>query len=230
MSTSFWISSATALTTGLFAALVLAQYFQRRRWSSLAWGIGLVLYSVGALAQAILALRFNGFLFMLWYWAGAVVVAPWLGQGTLFLLARGKNWAWISFWTIVILSVLGLFLVFGAELNPNAYRAGVDLTEQFQDIFVMVGAARAARVILVIFLNTVGTLMLVGGAVYSAFIFWRKREMANRLWGNVLIAAGGLLPAMGGFLILLGGPDFKYLGQLLGGLLLFAGFLVSARE
>lgn len=128
------------------------------------------------------------------------------------------------------MSVLGLFLVFGAELNPNAYRAGVDLTEQFQDIFVMVGAVRAARVILVIFLNTVGTLMLVGGAVYSAFIFWRKREMANRLWGNVLIAAGGLLPSMGGFLILLGSPDFKYLGQLLGGLLLFAGFLVSARE
>ncbi|NKQ35177.1 MAG: hypothetical protein HF973_06110 [Chloroflexi bacterium] len=229
MSTSFWISLATAVTTGIFAFLVLARYWVRRRWHLLAWGIGLVLYSVSSLAQAILFNQFNEFLFKLWYWAGAVAVAPCLGQGTLFLLARTKKWTWISFWIITALSLISLPLIFSAELNPAAYQPGIDLTEQFQEIFTVTGAAKTIRIILVIVLNTYGTILLVGGAIYSAFIFWRKRVLPHRMWGNVLIAIGGLLPAMGGFLILLGSPDFKYLGQLLGGILLFAGFLVATK-
>jgi hypothetical protein len=50
------------------------------------------------------------------------------------------------------------------------------------------------------------------------------------MWGNILIAVGGLLPALGGFLILLGNPAFKYAGQLLGGILLFAGFLLATQH
>jgi len=229
MTASFWISIATAVTTGIFAVFVLARYQVRRRRHLLAWGIGLVLYSLSSLAQAILVNQFSDFLFKLWYWAGALVVAPWLGQGTLFLLVRKKNWAWISFWVITVLSIVGLPLIFGAKLDPTAYHAGVDLTEQFQAIFTTTGTARTIRVVLVILLNTYGTILLVGGAIYSAFIFWRKRVLVHRLWGNVLIAIGGLLPAMGGYLILLGSADFKYLGQLLGGILLFAGFIVATK-
>ncbi|PID84768.1 MAG: hypothetical protein CSA11_00250 [Chloroflexi bacterium] len=229
MSTSFWISLATAVTTGVFAVFVLARYQVRRRWHLLAWGVGLVLYSLSSLAQALLVSDFNGFLFKFWYWAGAVAVAPWLGQGTMFLLARRKKWTWISFWAIIVLCVLSLPLIFGADLNASAYQLDVALSEQFQNIFITTGIARTIRVVLVIVLNTYGTLLLVGGAVYSAFIFWRKRVLMNRMWGSVLIAIGGLLPAMGGFLILLGSPDFKYWGQLFGGLILFAGFLVATK-
>jgi len=53
-------------------------------------------------------------------------------------------------------------------------------------------------------MNTWGTLALVGGAIYSAWIFRRKGIMRNRVVGNWLIAAGGLLPALGGALIRLG--------------------------
>jgi len=158
------------------------------------------------------------------------VVAPWLGQGTLFLLFRRKKGTWISFWVILVLSLVGLPLIFGAEINPAAYQPGVDLTEQFKEIFTATGTLKTIRVVLVIFLNTYGTILLVGGAIYSAFIFWRKRILPQRMWGNVLIAAGGLLPAMGGVLILLGSPAYKYLGQLLGGILLFIGFWVAIRD
>ena len=145
------------------------------------------------------------------------------------MLARTKKWTWISFCIITALSLISLPLIFSAELNPAAYQPGIDLTEQSQEIFTVTGAAKTIRIILVIVLNTYGTILLVGGAIYSAFIFWRKRVLPHRMWGNVLIAIGGLLPAMGGFLILLGSPDFKYLGQLLGGILLFAGFLVATK-
>ncbi|MEO0562473.1 MAG: hypothetical protein AAF125_10180, partial [Chloroflexota bacterium] len=64
--------------------------------------------------------------------------------------------------------------------------------------------------------NGLGTLMLVGGAIYSARLFGRKGIMRNRAIGNWFIAAGGLLPASGGYFIRLGLTDFKYTGDLLG--------------
>ena len=230
MSLSFLLSLATAAVTAIFAFLVLSDYRRKQRPHLLAWGVGLALYSIGALAQALLFNAFNPFLFRLWYWAGALVVATWLGQGTLFLLARNSRWTWLSFWVVLALSLLGLPLIFGAPVNPASYRAGVDLTEQFQDIFTAQGLIKTLRVVLVIVMNSYGTLLLVGGAVYSAWVVWRKHLPSQLLWSNLLIAAGGLLPAMGGFLILLGDPAFKYLGQFLGGILLFLGFLLAGQS
>ena len=43
------------------------------------------------------------------------------------------------------------------------------------------------------FFNIYGLLTLFGGAIWSAYLFWRKRVMPNRVIGNVLIAAGALL-------------------------------------
>jgi hypothetical protein len=80
-------------------------------------------------------------------------------------------------------------------------------------------------IILTILLNIYGTLTLVGGAVYSAFIFWRKHVLFNRMIGNILIAAGALLPAIGGTFIRMGLPDFLYLSEFLGAILMYVGFL-----
>lgn len=144
---------------------------------------------MGALAQAFNT--FNSLLFRLWYWAGALVVATWLGQGTLFLLARNSRWTWLSFWIVLVLSLLGLPLIFSEPLNPAAYRTGVDLTEQFHDIFMAQGLTKALRVVLVIVMNSYGTLLLVGGAAYSAWVVWRKHLPSQLLWSNLLITAGG---------------------------------------
>jgi hypothetical protein len=42
-----------------------------------------------------------------------------------------------------------------------------------------------------------------------------------------LIAFGGLLPALGGALIRLGDPSFKYIGEMLGAILIFWGFWLT---
>ena len=54
--------------------------------------------------------------------------------------------------------------------------------------------------------------------------------MRDRVYGNWLIAAGGLLPATGGTLIRLDYPSFKYLAELSGVVLIFAGFLLATRQ
>jgi len=79
--------------------------------------------------------------------------------------------------------------------------------------------------ILTPFFNIYGTLTLVGGAIYSAWIFLRKRIMPNRVIGNVLIATGALMPAIGGTLSRFGLGGYLYLGELLGAILMFIGFV-----
>lgn len=230
MHISFLLSVATTVITAAFAFMVLARYRAKGGWHLLSWGIGLVLYSLGTAAQALLFGRFNPVLFKLWYWAGALAVAPWLGQGSVFLLVRKGKRAWISFWVILALSVIGLVYIAQTGLDASAYRPGVDLTEQYKLIFTASGGEKAIRTVLAIVMNTLGTILLVGGALYSGFLFWRKKVLPHRMWGNVLIAAGGLLPATGGTLILLGVPSLKYLAQFLGGILLFIGFLVATQS
>jgi hypothetical protein len=79
------------------------------------------------------------------------------------------------------------------------------------------------------FFNIYGLLTLVGGAIYSAFLFWRKRVLPNRVVGNVLIAVGALLIGFASTLTRLGYGQFLYLGELLSAILMFAGFRVTAK-
>ncbi|MCI0554196.1 MAG: hypothetical protein L0287_24870, partial [Anaerolineae bacterium] len=79
------------------------------------------------------------------------------------------------------------------------------------------------------FFNIYGLLTLVGGAIWSAYLFWRKRVMPNRVVGNVLIASGALLIGFASTLTRLGYGQFLYLGELLSAILMFAGFRFAAR-
>ncbi len=80
-------------------------------------------------------------------------------------------------------------------------------------------------ILLTILLNIYGTLGLVGGALYSSFIFWRKRVLADRMLGNILIAAGALMPAMAGSMLNAGLADWLYLSEFVGVVLMYIGFL-----
>ena len=75
------------------------------------------------------------------------------------------------------------------------------------------------------FFNIYGTVTLVGGAIYSAWMFWRKRILPNRVVGNVFILLGALAPALAGLFSRLGLSGYLYVGELLGAILLFIGFI-----
>jgi hypothetical protein len=80
-----------------------------------------------------------------------------------------------------------------------------------------------------IFFNIYGTLMLVGGALWSAWLFLRKKVLPNRVLGNVLIAAGALSIASASTLTRLGVGSYLYLGELLAAVLMYSGFVLAAR-
>ncbi len=221
-----YISILSTIIAFAFAAAVLSRYSQRGGMHLLLWGLGMVFYGLGTLSEAIMAFTFSSLALKIWYLTGAMLTAAWLGEGTVHLLVRRRGVAITLTAILAVVSLVALALVMLAPVTPAAalYNVAQPVSAQYQAILVRSGAITA----LTILLNIYGTLALVGGAVYSAFLFWRKRVLANRLIGNILIAAGGLMPAMGGSFIKAGLPDWLYLSEFLGAILMYIGFLQAS--
>ena len=239
LSFSFIMSVVAAAVTGFFAVVVLRRWYARRRPHLLWWGLGLVFYFLATFSQVVLALVWSPFFFALWYWSGALMVAPTLGLGTAYLLIRRGNIARNMMVTLVLIGAMTLpWTMFLTPFNEDAWEPGVDMTQIFKDVEedgvvvqegIMSGSARGTVRFFVPIMNIWGTVLLVGGAIYSARLFRKKQIMRNRVIGNWLIAAGGLFPAFAGALIRLGDPSFKYFGEMAGAIFIFVGFLYATR-
>lgn len=225
MSLPFWISAFSAIVSGAFALSVWRRWTARRSKHLLAWSIGLTCFFASTFSQTVLALVWSPALFKVWYWAGAIAVAPWLGQGTAFLLARRSNIARYLWAILGVLSVMTAFWVAITPLDGSAWQAGRDMTTLFQAILPEGGVR-----VFVPMMNGWGTVLLFGGALYSGYLFRRKAIMPERVLGNWCIALGAIFPAVTGLLIRAGYPEYKYLGDLLGLCLIYAGYLFATRQ
>ncbi len=212
---------ASSILSFVFAFFVFKRYLNRRGPYLLLWGIGMVFYGIGGFCEAFYAaFGWNPLIFRLWYLFGAVLVAAWLGQGTVYLLAR-KTWANILMVILVLGSLYGALRVFGAQLDPSLMISGLHTGSEMSGSAIVSSGVR----VLTPFFNLYGTVTLVGGALYSAWIFWRKRVLLHRTIGNILIACGALLPAFGGAFSRFGIGGALYMGEFLGAILMFVGFV-----
>ena len=220
-----YLSILSTFVTLIFAIAVFDRYHRRGGKHLFLWGIGLVLYGLGTLTEAILAFTFNPLAIRLWYLCGAMLTAAWLGQGTVHLLVRKRGAAPALTILIAVISLIAFGLVLLAPVTPTA--AGFDTSQpvsaQYKDILTR----NDGIVALTFLLNIYGTLTLVGGAIYSAFLFWRKRILVHRMAGNILIAVGALLPAMAGSFIKIGLVDMLYVSEFMGVVLMYSGFILA---
>lgn len=211
----------SSIISFVFAGLVLRRYAARKGLHLLLWGIGLVFYAIGGFCEAYYGVfGWNPLIFRLWYLCGAILVAAWLGQGTVYLLANRK----LAHALMVILGLASVYAavrVFGAQLDPSLMTTSAHTGSELSGHAIVTPGVR----ILTPFFNLYGTVALVGGAAWSAWIFWRKRILLHRTIGNVLIAVGAMLPAFGGTFSRFGVPGALYLGEFLGAVLMFAGFI-----
>ena len=217
------LPAASSIVSFFFAALVLKRYFDRRGTHLLLWGIGMIFYAIGGFCEAYFGvLGWNEWIYRIWYLVGAILVAAWLGQGTVYLLVK-KRWAHLLMVLLSLGSLFAVYRVFSAELDPSLLTTSMHTGSELSGHAIITPGVRMLTPIF----NTYGTLTLVGGAGYSAWLFWRKRVLPNRAIGNVLIAVGALLPAFGGTFSRFGIPGALYIGELLGAILMFWGFLRS---
>ena len=239
----------------VFAGFVIVRYLQRRSIAMLMWGIGLTMFAIGSFTEAYMAFGFNDLIFRLWYLCVAVLTAAWIGQGTVYLLLR-RQWGNLTLGILILCSLVALVIVFATpldashfdparpvseqyatrELGPNdRATAGVSVVEietQGRRVRVVPGVVPLGaplRLTTPIF-NIYGSITLIGGALYSTYLFWRKRVMGNRVIGNILIAAGALSIAAASTLTRLGLGGFLYLGEFIAAVIMFAGFIVASRR
>jgi hypothetical protein len=206
----------------VFAGFLLARFATRKGAHLLVWSFGMLLYAVGGLCEAYFsAFGWNDLAFRLWYICGAFLSAAWLGQGTLFLIGRRAWWVFALAGLLALGSAYAVVRMFGAVLDPAILTPGAPLTGK-------VITSGGVRTLTPIF-NSFGTLALVGGAVWSAILFARKRVLVHRVAGNVLIAVGALMPALGGSFSRFGLGSILYGSELLGAILMFIGFLLSTK-
>lgn len=205
----------------VFAFFVFKRYLVRRGLHLLLWGIGMVFYGIGGFCEGFYgAFGWSPLVFRLWYLFGAILVAAWLGQGTVYMLASRK-WAHAAMILLALGSVYGLVRVFTAELAPGLMTTSLHTGSELSGHAIVTEGVRSLTPIF----NLYGTVALVGGAAWSAWIFWRKRILLHRTLGNLLIAVGAMLPAFGGAFSRFGISNALYLGELLGAVLLFLGFM-----
>ena len=122
-------------------------------------------------------------------------------------------------------SLVALIAVFTAPVNGAGFHAGLPISTQYKALLGRGGL----MILLTILLNIYGTLTLIGGALWSAGLFWRKRVLSNRMFGNIFIAVGALMPASAGAFISLGWGDWLYASELFGAALMFLGFWLATQ-
>ncbi len=210
--------NAAVLAAGvsaLFAAVVLRQYLGQRKPYQLMWAIGLALFAVAAAAGALArSSGVNATDYRVFYLFGAILNVAWLALGTVYLLA-GRRVARGALLAVMALSLIAAYAVFTA---PVDVAAAADSGRGFQD-------APLPRILAGIG-SGVGSVVLIGGALWSAWVFLRKRHNGRRAIANVVIAVGVLIVAIGGTATFTGASGVLELTNLVGISVMFAGFLL----
>ncbi|HZY42776.1 MAG TPA: hypothetical protein VFF59_12345 [Anaerolineae bacterium] len=233
MNLSAILSLISTVVSIIFAIILLRRYLTRKGRHLLVWGIALLIYGTGTFAEFYSSQAWNATIFRLWYLCGATLAAAWIGQGTVYLLVRKPNIANILMGILLVGTVIAAVQLFSTQLHEGIFKPEVPLSLQYATnsakgiVGIMPeGGVRSYSFVF----NIYGTLALVGGALYSAYVFWRKRIMPQRVIGNVLIALGGLSPALGGTLARIGTPEFLCVSELIGVIVIFIGFRLATTQ
>jgi len=206
----------TTLIALAFSWIVWQRYRQKGRGAHLLWwAAGILLYGVGTFTEGLTTLfGWHEGVFRAWYISGALLGGAPLAQGTIYLLLRRETAHRLTL-LLVPLLVIAAVCVLASPVNHAVVEAhrlsGKVLDWQWVRLFSPV-------------INTYAFIFLVGGAALSAYRFRKSRQTYHRFIGNLLIAAGAVLPGIGGAFTRFGHTEVLYVTELIGIILIFAGY------
>ena len=183
------------------------------------WTIAFGIFAVATGAEVVGSLsEWTPLLARTFYLCGAVLVVGYLALGELYLLARPKIERFAP-GAALLVTALAVTLVVSAPIDQTMLA-----TEAWEAI-----ERGPALVLLTVLLNVGGTIVLVGGALYSASRFRKLGIQRHRMIGCVLVALGTLAVASGGTLTRFGEREYLYIAMSIGIVLIFAGVLETRR-
>lgn len=209
--------SLAAIVALACAAVVGWDALRRPRPERFVWFVAFLVFFVAAAAEvAGAAVGWSPTLARVYYLAGAVLVVGLLALGEAYLLWPRRMPAvtpGIALLTVAIAATV----VWSAPVDvARLPEAGWHALERGPTL-----------VLLAVSINAGGTLVLVGGALYSAATARLQEGWNRRAVGCVLIALGATLVALGGSLTRLGRPEYLYLAMSAGIAVIFAGVLLT---
>ena len=210
------------LTTTLsipFAVELFRRWREKPQARHLVWfAAGVALYGVGTFTEAYTTLTgWSEPVFRAWYIAGALLGGAPLAQGAVYLHLKRRTADRLSVLLLAVVAVAATFVLLtpiNHALVETHRLSGRVMEWSWVRLFSP-------------FINLYAATFLIGGAVISAVRFSRKRTTRHRMIGNILIAAGALLPGIGGSATRFGHVEVLYVTELFGLLLIWAGYRMN---
>jgi hypothetical protein len=217
----------------LFLAVLLSRA-ARRRWAPhlVWWAVGVFFYGLGTAIESVITLHGNTpLLNTLWFWTGAILGGYPLATGSLYLLAPRRlahRLTGVSLVFVVVASILVLIAPVDASAADAVRPSGDFIAHDWQWVRLLSP-----------FINGYAAIFLIGGAAYSSirFAFPEHDPQTGataprnlpRAVGTGLIAVGALLPGIGGGMAKGGITEALYIGEFLGIILIWIGYVVCVR-
>ena len=137
------------------------------------------------------------------------------------VLSLKRDWfAHAAFAILVVTSVAASIAVLNASIDTSLLPTGPDQVVSGQAFDPETRALTPG-------FNIAGAAILVLGAALSTFFFWRSRAQPQRVVSTLLIASGAFVPSLASGLTRFGVTSVFFLGELVGLVLIVAGFLLS---
>jgi hypothetical protein len=213
-----------AVVAFVFAGMLFARAIRSRQHYLLAWAIALSMFGVASLAvvQGVAnGWTSRGFAV---YWAlGAVLNVPFLAGGEVMLLSRNRTVHLVVWLVLIFVVAYTVSVLRGASVDAAAL---VERLPSGKEVFGDgTPAHRLPQLI-----SIPSYLILLGGALWSAWTMRARPELRDRFVGTMLIALGASVVA--------GGAAFAAAGELPGFCLtlvagivaMFVGFLRASRS
>jgi len=208
------VESVMPLVAGTLAlaisAVLARMYLGRRGVHHLLWSVGMLLWAVSDITQFYAFVAAWTVPIYLSYFFGSIMLAGFLGAGTLCLVLPKSRISSGYMWFNVIAAVALAVVLATTPINASALQAAVTGANP---ITSPIASAIAAVV------NIPALFTFAGGALYS---FIRTRRPYA-----LLITAGALIPAGGGTLATIALPQLLPYTDFFGILVLGAGFYLS---
>ena len=224
------LAAAATLVAVAFALCTFERFLARRRRHELAWTVALVMF---ALASACLwagaSNRWGEASFRLFFLFGAILNVPWLALGTIYLLGGRQRGDATARWLAVASAFCGGVIL----IAPLKGAIPAHELPQGRAVFGVLPRVMAAAG------SGVGALVVIGGAVWSAWGLRRGRTRHNATspragaiaLGNILIAIGTIILGLSGTLSgRLGQQESFAVTLLVGIIVLFTGFLIATLD
>ena len=221
MSQSFvhFIPIATTLLAIPFALEIFRRYRAHpERLHLLWWALGIATYGVGTFTESLTSVfGWQEPVFRAWYVSGALLGAAPLAQGTVYLMLSRR----IAHALTALLIVYVVLASVAVYLSPIDYTL-VETHRLSGRVFAWQWVRRFSP-----FVNLYAVVFLIGGAILSALRYSADVATHHRMWANVLIALGAILPGIGGTATRMGHVEVLYVTELVGLLLTWTGYRMS---